>query len=286
MGKMSASNKAKAKRRAKSMPRRKDGRFKKGGGKLSGAKKKGAKKKAAKKSYSPKKKVSAKTAYKKKMRSLALKRPRYADGRFKKGGRMSGGLGKFRAASLLPREIDIGMIILGDALGISLATAAPKVIGVMVKPESANLAARITKIGLGIAGLAGYFAMKRSLTLGFAFGTMPSAVEAAANWIGDRLGTAIGEAKIKKGEQAAIPEKTPEPTPATEGGRRLGQLDPEQIRSLEMIAERSTGRRMGRYGQSSVRGMGDARYMGEEIAQAPVVEMPAGMGGSCLSSRW
>lgn len=287
MGKMSAAQKAKASRRAKSRPRRKDGRFKKGGGKLSGAKKKGAKRKAAKrktakKSYRPKKKVSAKTAYRKKMRSLALRRSRDKYGRFK-GGRMSGGLGKFRAASLLPREIDIGMIILGDALGIGLATAAPKIVGVLVKPESANLAARITKIGLGIAGLAGYFAMKRSLTLGFAFGTMPSAVEAAANWIGDSLGTAIGEAKEKKGQPAAIPEKTPEPSPATEGGRRLGrlgQIDPEQLRELDMIAERSV-RGVGRYGQSSV---GDARYMHEEIPQSPVAEMP--MAGNVLAGRW
>lgn len=267
MGKMSASNKAKAKRRAKSMPRYKDGRFKK----MSGGKKKGG----AKKKYSAKKKYASKTAYQKKMRALALRRPRDRYGRF---AGMGGGLGKFRAASLLPAEIDIGMILLGDAMGITLATAAPKIVGVLVKPESANLAAAITKIGLGVAGLAGYFAYKRSLTLGFAFGTLPSAVEAAANWIGDGLGGMIGEAKEKKGEAAAIPEKTPPPTPATEGGR-MGQIDPEQLAELDMIAKRTSG--VGRYGRSS---MGDVEYREEEIEESPDVAMP--MGGSVLASRW
>lgn len=134
-------------------------------------------------------------------------------------GRLFGsGLGALR---LLPEEISFPMLIVGNLLGVGTGTAASRLLPLFLSDTVAN----IIKIALGGVGVALYFGTKKSLPLGLALGVLPKAVEGVIDLIAGEVAPAT----------AAGP-----PTSGITGGR-MGQLEPEQIRELERMAEELAG---------------------------------------------
>ena len=132
------------------------------------------------------------------------------------------GLGAVR---LLPAEISVPIILLGNGVGIMLSTVMPRGIAAFVKKlETKAVAGTVTKLALGGAGIGIYLLTKKNFTLGLALGTVPGAVESIANMIAGAVEGAAAKSEAKK----------------VDGGS-VGQLEPEQIRELEELAEELTG---------------------------------------------
>lgn len=127
------------------------------------------------------------------------------------------GLGAIR---LLPEEMKIPMLLVGDGVGILASTVVPRLIASFIeKPESKELASTISKLALGGAGIALYVPTRTSFTLGLLLGTVPSAVEELADFIAGMIEKAAEKAKAEK-------------APPVEG-----QLEPADIREIEEVEE-------------------------------------------------
>lgn len=137
-------------------------------------------------------------------------------GRFLFPSNVAGGLGAIR---LLPEEMSVPMLLVGDGVGILASTVVPRLIASFVKPKSKEIASTISKLALGGAGAALYFPTKTSFTLGFLLGTVPSAVEELADFIAGKIEAAAEKARAEK-------------APPIEG-----QLEPEDVRELTEVEE-------------------------------------------------
>jgi hypothetical protein len=170
-------------------------------------------------------------------------------------GRLFGsGLGELR---LLPEDISFPMLLIGNLTGIGVATALPRVLGLLKdkteKPVVSTTVRNIVKLALGGGGASLYLLTKKSLPLGLALGMLPGAVTGLVDLI-------IPE----KGKYETMGPPAPK---ALTGG--MGQLEPEQIRELERIAEELTGPGIGQdeeYEEPEL--FGD---IPEEIEEEPVI---------------